>query len=172
MFKKEFFNWIVRADRYIFVIDAEPYWIYKSSGDPNTLRAYISEVEVSFKNAVLTLKQELLDENVHKRNLLVVFSKCDVFFIDEDDVSIKYENGYSQIDIIYRDKRVEDAIKNDEIASTGAKGVKEMLNDFSDLTHFFNNNFRRVVVLPHSSYSNSGPFEGSNRRIVAFSSPP
>lgn len=79
LFQKEFFSWIIRADRYIFVIDAEAYrrsfMKHGSVGRPD----YVSEVEIAFKNAVLQLKQEMLDERVYERPSLFFLRNAIVF---------------------------------------------------------------------------------------------
>lgn len=166
LFKKEFFSWVLRADKYIFVIDSIA---FRKAVIKREQSDFIREVEISFKNAVLLLKQELLDEKVYNRPLLVVFTKCDNFLINQGDFEKVYLEGERDLEYNFSDFQ-ENRIKEESLESA-QQSMLVMRQNFSDLINFLGNNFARVEVVCHSSYSKMKLFKRANTDVVDFSSP-
>ncbi|GAA6179777.1 hypothetical protein NBRC116594_12150 [Shimia sp. NS0008-38b] len=161
LYKKEFFSWVLQADRYIFVIDAETF--LKSEASDRS--AYVSMIDVLFKNAVLHLKNELLDEKVYNRRALVVFTKCDTAFC------VPLAGESEEANLVYRDHRMDNVLTDEEKLTDAQNQLSQMVDQFSVTLDFLSNNFKRMDVLLHSSYFDLPFSEGANDRVVRFSSP-
>lgn len=152
---KEFFSWVLQAQRYIFVIDIEK---YMGRG-----QAYCSEIDSMIKNVVLNLKQELLDESVYDRSVIVVFTKMDLLLdqIDEKDAGMKdYVFGDSAFESLNAETR--DSIENK---------AHSIIHEFSRTISFMNANFRDVRVTPVSSYSMDTLSSHHGERVTEFCLP-
>ena len=146
LYKKEFFSWIVRADRYVFAVDCEPYLQF----DGGDREQYARSITLKIKNAVLLLKQELLDESVYSRPCALVFTKADVF----EEVTIEADRS----NILEAELNVKAALD-------------EMLGSFKELIQFLESNFKSLRVLCHSSKSKRPMFTLGNELLMKHMSP-
>ena len=153
LFSKEFYSWVIQADRYIFVVDAAEYFNAENKIE------YVKKVEILFKNAVLHLKQELLDEKIHLRPVMLLFSKCDALYL-LDRTNIKY-----------LDPEIEKLSTNSEKVNEVAKKITIMEDDFISLIIYLQNNFKSVSCIKHSSFQNIRPFQDCNSAVVDFTTP-
>lgn len=147
---KEFFSWVLGADKYVFVIDVE-----RAISESESYRP---KIDALIKNAVLNLKQELLDENVYERPVLVAFLKADTLFSKDFEIPLHYDDAYfSEIDT----KSV-GAFKDD---------LDQVMTTFSETIAFLKANFRRVDVVAFSSFAVNTLFEQEGKKIVDFTTP-
>ncbi len=168
IFRKQFYSWVVRADRLLFTIDSAAYLESTIRGESGARDNHINKIEIQIKNAVLILKQELLDEKLYLRPSLLVFAKCDCFL-----ANYLYESNPNGplVETRYRNKEFDQAIvdiKTNEMVSTQ---LERMRQDFGSLILFLENNFKVTKTVFHSSYCQAGVFSDSNRAIVSFLSP-
>lgn len=166
---KEFFSWVLNADRYIFVIDLREVF-----GQQDELqvpshgferhrisREYIERMDVLVKNAVLTLKQELLDQDVYSRPVLLVFSKADCLLRDD----------FSQDNESTQSKGKKPNLSHKDSAISRDFGGDAILDEFESLINFLRANFDSVDTIFHSSLLSNGEFSEETNELVSFMSP-
>lgn len=147
LYRKEFFSWVVNADRYIFVIDgAKAFELFQS--DQRGFEDYVAITTIELKNAVIRLKQELLDDDVSRRHVMLVFSKADVF---------DHKYGYKNL--------LPDGEISTRITSLNIE------KEYDDLFQFMRNNFRSVESVRHSSLARTRDATEATDRLVNFTSP-
>lgn len=144
---KEFFSWVLQADRYIFAIDVGE-WL-------NDGRDYVLKIDALLKNTVLLLKQELLDESVYERPVVVIFTKSDLIF--------------SKMDFVYDDPAFRKL--DSELRKQSGVAVDEIKKDFSPTIRFLKANFRNVRVVHFSSFAAASVYSEECGQIVEFCTP-
>ncbi|MEL6768816.1 MAG: GTPase domain-containing protein, partial [Pseudomonadota bacterium] len=162
LFKKEFFSWIVRADRYIFTIDTISCVI---NGDKSR-----NAHEILIKNSVLNLKQELLDNGLENKKAILVFTKCDALLADKSVFSEESHEGTNE-SFFYGSGEIEELSTNAENIRRLAQRHDELRLKFESTIQFLRHNFDDVQVVFHSSYMDTPPTESASERIIAFMLP-
>lgn len=163
LFKRKFLSWVLRADRYIFTIDLVR---FRQSFIDGVSEKYAANIDIKFKNAVLLLKQELLDEDVYRRPVLVVFSKADALLVPKEEFLGQYDQHGVAKDSVVLPKKFITTIDIEKLISSYS-----IEYEFSELLQFMRSNFKSVETVYHSSYSTENYFGISNQTIASFCSP-
>jgi GTPase involved in cell partitioning and DNA repair len=137
LYKKQFFDWIVRSDAYVFAVDVSELGIEKNEEG----FLYLTRTTLSIKNAVLLLKQELLDKSVYRRPCALVFTKSDVY------------------------------PENSEHGLLSKEQEARVMEEFQELLQFLKNNFQKFEVFFHSSYRANAAANAVTYRINRFLAP-